>query len=863
MSNRRVMLSVLSAACLALCLLAVALLWPGLRLGAESAAPTSWTWQPIPDLAVARYNHTATLLNDGRVLILGGYGLNNERLNSAEIFDPAVNTWRTVTATSAWPRVFHTATLLDDGRVLVIGGGLAFGGSVDSVEVFDPATETFTPAASPGPRQGHAAVLLADGSVLLIDGQGSQRYLPASNVWVGAGWMTQSRSMPKAGRMGSGQVIALGGPMSNGDLYTPATDTWSSVAPPPAGFDGRDNSISVTRLSGGGVLFAGGGSSVVYNNGWGAVIGMRADRYLHATTLTPSGAVATGGQAFDPEMLGLASVERFTGAVWESLPPMKQGRYRHTATGLADGRILVAGGLDRLTTPLSSAEIYGSAAPTATPTHTPTPTLTPTATSTATPTATPTATLTPTPPPGDRIWGRVWHDLNGNGIQDPGEPVPQDLITFDLYTSGGVYLRSVTAHPVTGEYYFNNVQPGIYDVGVVLPALPDAAYLIAPHRQGSDRNRDNDFHLLKGTDGSGNPIYVTGEAIAIGPNLPGVRRDAGTFLPGGVKAVAWFDADGDGIRNDGSRGGQHLDGRRVGIGAWPLQPGAPLIVQDTLKRAGTNDHFTADFQNALSLIPGQEYVMLIDAFEFVETLRNQGSDPTLDSDTAGGYGGITSLCADAGRCQVVASAPFRVISGQVREDVGMGLIWRGRALLNTFEVLSQGGGEASAVPLHSALPATLMLASIHAGVQSDWLEQGSLFFRNIESDEYYIQTTVPPSYLLWNGGSVNGDRVNSGVFAIDNQQPGMDWSHQKFYFYKPDASANATPNEGGSVSTGGSVQRSSVQTRTVSLAVPPGAVTQTVTLHLTDLAASVVITGAGWLRGTPHRLRLPLGCDGG
>jgi len=829
------LLTLLCAACLAV------LPWRGLLL---RAAPSNWIWQAVPDLAVPRYNHTATLLNDGRVLILGGYGLNDERLDSAEIFDPVTNTWRTVTATSAWPRVFHTATLLNDGRVLVVGGGLSFGGTVDNAEIFDPVTESFTPAASPGPRQGHAAVLLTDGSVLLSDGASGQRYLPASNTWVGAGWMNHARYAPKAERLGNGQVIALGGPMSNGDLYTPATNEWSSVPPPPPDFDGRDNSISVTRLSGGGVLFAGGGSAVVYANGWSAATTMGADRYYHATAFTPGGAVATGGLAFDPEMLGLTSAERFTGTAWQSLPNMNQGRYRHTATGLVDGRVLVAGGRDRLLSPLASAEVYGPTELTATPTATPTSTHTPTPTHTPTATTTPTPTATPTPPPGDRIWGRVWHDLNGNGLQDPGEPVPQDLITFDLYTSGGVYLRSTTAHPVTGEYYFSNVQPGLYDVGVVLPALPDATYLIAPHRQGSDPNRDNDFHLFKGEDGQGNRIYITGEAITIGPGLPGIRRDAGIFLPGGVKAVAWFDGDGDGIRNDGSRGATELDSRRVGIAAWPLEPDAPIILQDNLIAAGTNDHFTANFQNAMTLIPGREYVMLIDGFEFVETLRNQGDDPSLDSDTAGSYGGITSLCADPGRCRVVASVPFRVISGQVREDIGMGLIWRGRVWLNTFEVLSQNSGEASAVPLHSPYQATLMLASIDGGVRSDWLDQGGLFFRNIFSDEFYIQMPAHPGYLVWGGATPSGQQIISPRFTIDNQQEGMDWSHQKFYFYKPQASGSATPNEGGSVNTAGSQARA-LATRGVELRVPAGAVTQTVTLHLTDVAASALITTTG------------------
>jgi hypothetical protein len=69
----------------------------------------------------------------------------------------------------------------------------------------------------------------------------------------------------------------------------------------------------------------------------------------------------------------------------------------------------------------------------------------------------------------------------------------------------------------------------------------------------------------------------------------------------------------------------------------------------------------ANFQNALAFIPGRAYIMLVDAFEFTETLRNQGNDPGLDSDTAGGSMGISTICADPGRtCRAVASVPFQV-----------------------------------------------------------------------------------------------------------------------------------------------------------------------------------------------------------
>jgi hypothetical protein len=144
MSNRRVMLSVLSAACLALCLVVVALLWPGPRLGAESAAPTSWTWTAGPTLNQLRYHHTATLLQDGRVVVIGGISdVNNAtRLNTAEVYDPVTNSWTLYPNGSNSFRNQHTATLLQDGRILVIGGDANFGGVVNSAEIFDPVAGT-------------------------------------------------------------------------------------------------------------------------------------------------------------------------------------------------------------------------------------------------------------------------------------------------------------------------------------------------------------------------------------------------------------------------------------------------------------------------------------------------------------------------------------------------------------------------------------------------------------------------------------------------------------------------------------------------------------------------------------------------
>src|SRR5262245_16551955 len=81
-------------------------------------AQTSGTFTPTGDMTAPRMGHTATLLLNGKVLIIGG---SSARLASAEIFDPVTGTFA-ATGDMTMPRFGHSATLLSDGRVLVAGG---------------------------------------------------------------------------------------------------------------------------------------------------------------------------------------------------------------------------------------------------------------------------------------------------------------------------------------------------------------------------------------------------------------------------------------------------------------------------------------------------------------------------------------------------------------------------------------------------------------------------------------------------------------------------------------------------------------------------------------------------------------------
>jgi hypothetical protein len=125
-------------------------------------------WARTGDLNERRHGHTATLLNDGRVLVAGGRNT-NEFLNSVEIFDPETNTW-THSGYLHLERSQHTANLLSDGKILFIGGYSPIG-VLNQCEIYDPATgiSNLTEPMQTA-RAQHSSIVMNNDQILVISG---------------------------------------------------------------------------------------------------------------------------------------------------------------------------------------------------------------------------------------------------------------------------------------------------------------------------------------------------------------------------------------------------------------------------------------------------------------------------------------------------------------------------------------------------------------------------------------------------------------------------------------------------------------------------------------------------------------------
>ena len=324
---------------------------------------TAAAWVATGFMTEERADQTATLLPDGKVLVAGGEAARHidgdwTTPSSSELLNSATGTWSaTGDMTVARPRG-HTATLLADGRVLVVGGA-AINEPIPSAELYAPGTGTWT-ATAPMVEvhgRGHTATLLPDGRVLVVGGDqagtkqaGAELYDPATGSWSATGEMIVRRWYHTATLLPDGRVLVAGTVRRNGmtisedenpqsaELYDPDTGTWSATGRlTDRRYDFAAESCSMTARCWSGQLSPRALSCTIRAPAYGRRPGhWRSD----APAAIARPCCPTGPCWYSVGLVGCRALDP-TGT-WAAAPDVGSPR-GGTTTLLADGTVLVAG----------------------------------------------------------------------------------------------------------------------------------------------------------------------------------------------------------------------------------------------------------------------------------------------------------------------------------------------------------------------------------------------------------------------------------------------------------------------------------------------------------------------------------------
>lgn len=345
-------------------------------------------WTAVAPMSATRAGHTSSLMDDGNVLVAGGWNYTSNLL-SAEVYDVGSNSWHSVPDMSS-QHYNGAAVTLDDGNVLVISG---FNGTFNTEEcdLFDASSETWSSGGilSMG-RSYFTATKLNDGKVLVVGGfdgtnnlASCEIYDPELNTWSAGPSLATARSYHTASLLTDGRVVVTGGfnpnagfQLNSVEIYNPVSNTWSAGPNMTIGRDFHaasvlgDGSIMVSggRYFNGSMNYAYNGlmDVEVYNpttNQWSIVSALPQGLSYHKQVTLSNGNVLAIAGVDSSNYSAQTGFTTFASATyeydvltdsWTSKPMLQDSRYEFAVTALGNSSALVTGGVDM------SAELYGN-----------------------------------------------------------------------------------------------------------------------------------------------------------------------------------------------------------------------------------------------------------------------------------------------------------------------------------------------------------------------------------------------------------------------------------------------------------------------------------------------------------------------
>lgn len=316
---------------------------------------------------------------------------------------------------------------------------------------------------------------------------------------------------------------------------------------------------------------------------------------------------------------------------------------------------------------------------------------------------------------------RVWHDLDGDGIQDGGEP-GIDGARVELLDAGGAVVSTVLTAG-GGLYGFADLQPGTYRVAFEAPG----PFVFSASLQGGDTALDSDA----GSDGRSAPFALPSSASRL-------DIDAGLHLPTVLGDRVWHDLDGDGVQDLGEPG---LDGLTV-----TLLDGAQMPLRSVVTSGGGSYSFTG-------LVPGTYQVAFSAPPGWVFTATLAGGDPELDSDADST--GMTGLLGLA--------------SGEAREDRDAGLYLPVSIGDRVWEDFDSDGVQDSDEPGLDGVLAELFDAG-SVPLASTVTAGGGLYsFRSLRPGSYRVGFRAPESFLASPKDQGSDDELDSDADPVNGE----------------------------------------------------------------------------------------------